>query len=842
MKRLTGFLCLVAAELIVFAVPLTASPFTPLEWQQVIRKETIPGVLGQRKNNTWVRDRNRNFIDDEIERRFRPGDRVNVIIDLNTCLTPRESRALLARFGRISYVGKLITYVMLEKVRFEDLRYLAAHPRIAMVEWQTQYQFMNDVSTRAIQARSSITYSLNTAQDAGYIGTGVNIAILDTGVDNNHEAFTGKSVAGFDATIFSDTNGNSIDDSCEGSPWGNGICTDADDEPANGTKDPPAGSHGTHVAGIALGNATTGRVCSTVNDFSPTNCGGVALGSGLIDVRLGGSSIVPADISEALDWIAINRQLFNIRSANLSIGNCLNDDGTSAISQQVNYVVAQGTLIAVSHGNASGCSLSPGAVITQSPGSASLAITVGGTNDWDTVSRVNDTNFSGFLRGPRMDFNSASPNRLALKPDISAPGQNIVAASSGTISSYVSKSGTSMAAPHVAGGAAIVVQARPGIDPGSLKDLLKRSADTTHNVAQFPSVDAVWDTDLGAGMLNLWPAVTAAASTDMKFPDCVGPGWAPGQPCALTSNPSWANMVDINTTTAPQVGVANTIVAQVRNNGPAPATVLVNFGVYVFGVGNNQFFHVGTQQVTVPATTTVSVNQPWTPAFSNHQCAQVVIDYGFDTDYGNNVTQRNFQVAPSVYEVRIENPFMVPAKFQIQAKSDRDGWICSVSEESFNLDPFQDCPRNLKVTFNAPRGTKPGERANCNVGVLATPRGAERPTLIGGVTVQTFVPRRCPTKGVVVDTRGRPVGGARLQFSTEPEGVSHDTMRGRTGTETTASTDVNGTFSAMLPAEVNHFVIVTKSGLGRGQAVLHPTCDGPLLRYELSREGLKRVK
>jgi hypothetical protein len=656
-------------------------------------------------------------------------------------------------------------------------------------------------------------------------------------VDNNHEAFTGKYIAGFDATIFEDTNGNGIDDSCEGFPVGNGVCTDADDEPADGTKDPPGGSHGTHVAGIALGLATPGRVCSLVLDGSPNNCGGVAMGSGLIDVRLGVSTITASDIAEAIDWIGINRDAFNIRSANLSIGNCVNDDGTAAISQQVNYAVSLGTFVAVSHGNAPNCSISAGTQMTGSPASASLAITVGGTDDGNTVSRINDSNYSGFLRGPRIDFNTASPNRLAMKPDIAAPGQGVLAAQMGTTSSYITKSGTSMASPHVAGAGALLIQARPGIDPGSLKDLLKRSADTTKNVPQFPAVDPVWDNDLGSGMLNLWPAVTAAASTDMKFPDCVGPGWAAGQPCALTSNPSWANMLDINTTTAPQVGVANTIVAQVRNDGLAPATVLVNFGVYVFGVGNNQFFHVGTQQVTVPPNTTIAVNQPWTPAFSNHQCAQVMIDYGFDTDYGNNVTQRNFQVAPSVYEVRVENPFMLPAKFQIQAKSDRDGWVCSVSQESFTLDPFQDCPRKIQVTFNAPRGTRPGERANCNVGVLATPRGAQRAILIGGVTVQTFVPRLCPTKGMLVDGQGRPIRGARLQFAKEREGIP----RGSTGPTVTVSTDEKGAFVAMLAAEVNYSVIVTKARPGTGRAVLRPHCDGPFLRYELSREGLRVV-
>jgi len=844
MNRLTVNLLSLLFVLTLASASASASPFTPLEWQQRVRQESIPGSMGQLKHLYWVRDRNRNFIDDEIESRFRPGDRVDVIIDLNTCLTPRESRALLSRYGKVSYISKLITYVMVNKVRFENLRELAINSRIAMVEWQVPGQFMNDVSTRSIQARSSNTFSPNTAQDAGFNGTGVNIAIMDSGVDDAHEAFTGKLVAGFNSTIFEDTNGNGVDDSCEPLPLGNGICTDPLDEPANGTGNPPDDvSHGTHVAGIALGNATAGRICSNPNDGSPTNCGGVATGAGLVDVKVGGAGgVTAADVAESLDWVAINRLSFNIRSANMSIGFCTADDGTSAMAQQVNYVVALGVAVAVSLGNAGNCGLAAGTVRTMAPGSASLATTVGGTNDINTILRNDDTNYNGFLQGPRSDFNVGMPNLLALKPDITAPGENIIAASQGTASSYVSKSGTSMAAPHVAGANALVVQARPSIDPGSLKDLLKRSADSTLNVAQFPAADPVWDDDLGSGMLNLWPAISAAAATDMKFPTCIGPGGSSGQPCALGMGlPSWNNTNDISTAAPPQVAVANTIIAQVRNDGLAPATALVNFGVYVFGVGNNQFFHVGTQQVTIPAGTTVAVNQAWTPAFSNHQCVQMSIDFGFDSDYGNNVTQRNLQVAPSVYEVRIENPFMVPAKFEIQAKSDRDGWVCRLSETSFTLDPFQDCPRNIRVTFDAPRGTLPGERANCNVGVLATPRGADRPTLIGGVTVQTFVPKPCPNRGVVVDPQGKPMRGVRLEFAKEPE-LEQGTIRKPATRGISVVTDRNGEFSVTLPAEVSHALTATKSGLGRGHLVVHPKCNDYPLRYELSGGGLRVIK
>ncbi|MGH9792447.1 MAG: S8 family serine peptidase [Candidatus Acidiferrales bacterium] len=808
-------------------------------------------MVGQRKHTTWNRDRNRNFIDDEIEKRFRRGEIVDIIVDTNKCLRADQIRAAFSPYGKISYIGKLITFVLLENVRVDDLPKLAAHPDVAMIEWQETEFIVNDVSTRAIQARTSNTFSPNTAQDAGFTGNGVTIAILDTGVDdgaNRHEAFpAAKFVAGFDATIFEDTNGNGIDDSCEPAPLGNGVCTDADDEPANGTTNPTDNNnHGTHVAGSALGNGTAGRQCSNPDDNSATNCAGVASAARLVDIRrcTANGTCPAADRAEAMDWLGLNAAQFNIRVASMSIGSCTDDDGTSASAQLVNYVVALGVAFAVAHGNAGNCNLAPGTQRTGAPGSASFAITVGGTNDQNTVTRNDDVNYSGFLIGPRNDFNVAAPNLLALKPDISAPGEAIISAQRNTVSTYFSNSGTSMATPHVAGAAALIIQARPTIDPGSLKDLLKRNADTSNNVAQFPAVDPNWDTGFGAGMLNVFAAL-AASTTDVRFPNCVGAGSAPGQPCALTPPmPAWNNTADISTAAAPKVGTANTITAQVRNNGGVAATVLVNFGVYVFAVGNNQFFHIGTQQVTIPPMTTMAVNQPWTPASANHQCVQIGIDFGLDTDHTNNVTQRNLQVAPSVYEVQIENPFMVPAAIQIEAKSDRVGWTCRVSDTSFTIDPLQDCPRQIKVTFDPPAGARPGERANCNIGVTATPRGTDRARPIGGVTVQTFVPRPCRIVGVVVDAKGNPLAGARLTFrravASTAENAAQQVAAPAERPVTTIA-DAEGIFSLRATPFVAQLVTIEKPGLGSGTLAVRLECGTAKFKLMLTPDGPRLV-
>ncbi len=827
MKRLSAFVVVILLVMLFVASEVRACKFTPLAWQQTVDKYfASTAIEGQRKHTNWVRDLDRTFIDDEIEKRFKPGSTVNVIVDLNTCLEARDIARLLDGYGRLTYIGKLVTFVMLDGVKFDSLPKLAALPEVAMVEWQPPLVYFNDVSSRSAQSRTSNTFSPNTAQNAGFTGAGVNVAVIDSGVDDAHETFAGKWVAGFDASRFEDTNGNGIDDSCEPAPLGNGVCTDADDEPGTGvTNAVDAIGHGTHVAGIAVGGGAAGRVCSTPDDGSPTNCAGMASGAGLVEVKIDNFGSA-ANAAEAIDWVGANAGTFNIASANMSFGYCVDDDGTSALSQQVNYMASLGVVPVVAHGNASNCGLAPGSQIVQAPGSASFALTVGGTNDLDTVGRGDDLNYAQFLRGPRLDFNVATPNVVALKPDIAAPGENILSAQSGTVSGYVSKSGTSMASPQVAGAAAVVVQARPGITPDSVKDLLKRNADTTLNVAQFAAVDPVWDNDLGAGMLNLWAAVNAATATDPGFPTCVGPPSSSGKPCALTPPlPFWNNTTDITTAAAPQVGVANTITAQVTNSGGVPAIIEVNFGVYVFGAGTSQFFHVGTQQVTVAAGATVAVNQPWTPAAANHQCVQVSIAYGQDTDFDNNVTQRNLQVAPSVWEIRVENPFMVPALMEIEAKSHRDGWKCQVKEARFVIDPINDCPKTVRVTYDAPRGSEPGEEADCEVAIFATPRkpGGER-ELIGGVTVRTFVPKQCRLIGEVVDEKGRPVPEAVVVFEDSKE-----------------VTDEQGAFIATITPYRLQKVLLHHPRGGEFELETRPVCGVGAMVFVVAEKGVRVI-
>ena len=819
------------------ALLANASTFTPLAWQQVVRKHRIRAFVGQRKHTTWIRDQNRNFIDDEIERRFHSGQNVNIIVDLNTCLPNRRIEELLGKFGHVKYVEKFITAVLVDRVSFDDLPKIAALPEVAMVEWQEVGRIMNDVSTRAVQARASKTYSPNTAEDHGFTGTGINVAIVDTGVDDTHEAFKGKFVAGFDATSSTD--------------------------PGNGTNHPgDDNGHGTHVAGTALGLETAGRNCRTPDDGSPNNCGGVAPGAGLVVIKVCDAFGSCANIAQGLDWLGSHAAAFKVRVANMSLGNCTDDDGTSAMAQQVNYLVAIGVVMSVAHGNSPNCGVSAGTKLTGSPASASFAITVNASDDQGTVSRKDDTIASNFyMTGPRKDFNMASPDLLALKPDITAPGGrfqppagtdnpafDIWSACSGSAAAsftqcvgtstteYHPDSGTSMATPHVTGAAADILQARPDMDPASLKDLILRAADTSRNFtlggATFPAVDPVWNSGFGYGLLNVWNAINTAAATDVGFPSCVAPPATPGGICTLAPpNPPWENTVDITTAAPPVTNAANTITAQIKNFGTVPATVLVNFGVYELAVGNNQFFHLGTVQVTIAPGATVPVQQAWTPGAPSHQCIQVGIEYGLDTNYGNNLTQRNESVSASAYDIRVENPYMVPARFEVVSRSRSEKWKCEAGESSFNLAPFE-CPRMVRVNFTAPKGTKEGEQQACEIAVFATAEKSEKRQLIGGVTVHTVVPAPCQFIGTVVGPAGEPLSDAHLIFEMDDPEVDKSTSP----KPVELTTGPGGALAATLYPYRTYRVLVERAGIGRGEFKFKGLC-GLCIRIVLTREG-----
>lgn len=256
------------------------------------------------------------------------------------------------------------------------------------------------------------------AWETGYTGEGVTVAVLDTGVDADHPDLSGRVV---DAENFTDE-------------------VDTDDRHG----------HGTHVASTIAGSgaASDGRYTGVAPDAD------LLIGKVCFLDTGDRGSCPTSSILAGMDWAAAN----GADIVNMSLGGAPTD-GTDLLSQAVNfYTEATGTLFVVSAGNTGGSAVDPFHV--GSPGVADAALTVGAVDKGDQLA-----SFSS--RGPR-------GGDYAVKPELTAPGVDITAASPG--GGHQSMDGTSMAAPHVAGAAALLLQARPDLEAEALKDALASTA------------------------------------------------------------------------------------------------------------------------------------------------------------------------------------------------------------------------------------------------------------------------------------------------------------------------------------------------------------------------------
>ncbi|MEW2386523.1 S8 family serine peptidase [Micromonospora sp. NPDC047707] len=295
--------------------------------------------------------------------------------------------------------------------------------------------------------RSAAQIGAPAAWQAGLTGRQVRIAVIDSGIDTSHPDLGEKVVAS-----------------------------------ANFTADPAGdqNGHGTHVASIAAGSgaASGGRYR------------GIAPDARLLDAKVcntGGRCAEDA-ILAGMEWAAATQ---DAQVANVSIGGT-DTPGIDPIEQAVNTLSAQyGTLFVIAAGNSG-----PSEATVESPGSAEAALTVAAVDRQDTTAEFSS-------RGPRTGDGG-------LKPDIAAPGVDIVAArAAGTEigevvdERYVTASGTSMASPHVAGAAALLFQQHPDWTGEQVKAALIGSARTTAGAGVL---------DQGAGRTDVAAAITQSVT------------------------------------------------------------------------------------------------------------------------------------------------------------------------------------------------------------------------------------------------------------------------------------------------------------------------------------------
>jgi serine protease AprX len=363
------------------------------------------------------------------------------------------------------------------------------------------------------------------AHNLGYDGTGVGVAVIDSGVNPV-----------FDLTLAGISKTSRI------------VYSQNFDPSANTTSD--LYGHGTHVTGIIAGNGGN----STCGNCDVT-FRGIAPNANIINLRVldsNGSATDSTAIAAIQQAISLKNK-YNIRVINLSLGRGIFESYTlDPLCQAVEQAWKAGIVVVVAAGNygRDNSNNNYGYGTITAPGNDPYVITVGAMKTMGTATRTDDLIATYSSKGPTM-------LDQIIKPDIVGPGnlvisdlasttatlyvnypQNLLPLSYYTTSSnqnassnYYILSGTSMATPMVSGAAALLLQQNPLLTPDQVKARLMKTAYKT-----FPSSSSYTDpstgityTDyydiftIGAGYLDVWAALS---NTDLA-PGTAGSALSP---------------------------------------------------------------------------------------------------------------------------------------------------------------------------------------------------------------------------------------------------------------------------------------------------------------------------
>ncbi len=309
-------------------------------------------------------------------------------------------------------------------------------------------------------------------------GAGVKVAVLDTGY-RPHADLAANIVGGYDFVSSSsaarDGNGRDSDARDEGD-W---VATD--NECYQGSRASDSSWHGTHVAGT---------VAAVTNNN--TGVAGVAYGAKVVPVRVlakcGGST---SDIADAIVWSAggsvsgVPANPNPVKVINMSLGG--GGSCPSVTQNAINSARANGAVVVVAAGNsnrdASGFT----------PASCNGVINVAATDR--NGSRATYSNF-----GSNIDI--AAPGGMGGSDGVASTMN--AGTTTPTTDNYSYSAGTSMAAPHVAGVAALMFAVNPNLTPDQVEQMLKDSA------RSFPSGSTCSTSNCGAGIMDAHAAVLAA--------------------------------------------------------------------------------------------------------------------------------------------------------------------------------------------------------------------------------------------------------------------------------------------------------------------------------------------
>jgi serine protease AprX len=350
------------------------------------------------------------------------------------------------------------------------------------------FRVHDDRAVFADNYRTAVTVGARAVQQSlGYSGAGIGVAVIDSGITTWHDDLTTTSTNSY--------------------PYGNQRVTKFVDF-VNGHALPyDDNGHGSHVAGTILGNGYD----------SLGEKAGIAPGASLVSLKVldaNGQGTISSTI-RALNWVAANYRTYNVRVVNLSVGAGIHESyWTDPLTIAAKAVADKGITVVAAAGNlgqtATG-KLQFGGITA--PGNAPWVLTVGASSTLGTLTRADDEMAPYSSAGPTfIDFSA--------KPDLVAPGTGTVSlAVAGSVlyaaqasylvdgsvqlgfKSYLSLSGTSMAAPVVAGTVALMLEANPRLTPNLVKAILQYTSET------YPGYSPLRQ---GAGFLNSLGAVRLA--------------------------------------------------------------------------------------------------------------------------------------------------------------------------------------------------------------------------------------------------------------------------------------------------------------------------------------------
>ena len=329
--------------------------------------------------------------------------------------------------------------LIVAKVKAKDLLELTTAGSVEKIFANREVYAVLDESVPQISAQ--------TFWNAGFTGEGIKVAILDTGMDSGHPMVSGKIIA---EKVFTG------------------------EASANDFK-----GHGTHVAGIAAGTDSSGGLYRGVAPEALLMNAKV-----LNDNGYGSTAGIVAGINWAVDPDGNPSTDDGADVISMSLGGSYNDP-FDPMSYAIRDALEAGVLVVVASGNCGSCGACGGYVGVTTPGNSPWAFTVGAVDKSDAVACFSS---GGLVEG------------VGIKPDVAAPGVGIKSSVPGGYSAY---SGTSMATPHVAGAAALLLSKNPDFTPQQVQSILENTANDLGTRGK--------DASYGSGVINLDAAFNAKA-------------------------------------------------------------------------------------------------------------------------------------------------------------------------------------------------------------------------------------------------------------------------------------------------------------------------------------------